>query len=335
MLEGAPWLLAHKSMLSCDRPMKASLYGRDYVLWRDKHDRVAALPNCCPHMGAMLSEGWCTSGADGRAKVVCPFHALEFDAKGSTILPGSQKKTRSLLDPLELIVRGDFIWTYGGHEPRRSIPNILEDCTSEYAFIGATADMSVATPLLPMLLNMHDYNHQNGTHRDLFQIKEVHFHEFIDNGHHSEAFYDMPTAPATLGEVWRNPSVLTLPKVLQAHLENFFPSLVIFHGESALGRVKQCHVFIPEAENRTQTYVLLFAQSNNPLFKILKGAFLNLSKTVVEQDALILERIYEDSPKQVKLNNEVGMDWVRRNFASWPEVASPDLSRERSTISVR
>ena len=29
MLEGAPWLLAHKSMLAVNRPMKVSLYGKD------------------------------------------------------------------------------------------------------------------------------------------------------------------------------------------------------------------------------------------------------------------------------------------------------------------
>ena len=59
MLQGAPWLLAHKSMLVVDRPAKVSLYGQDYVLWKDRNDNVHALPNVCPHMGAMLSEGWC------------------------------------------------------------------------------------------------------------------------------------------------------------------------------------------------------------------------------------------------------------------------------------
>ena len=42
MLEGAPWLLAHKSMLEINKPHKISLYGSDYVLWQDKNrvDRV-------------------------------------------------------------------------------------------------------------------------------------------------------------------------------------------------------------------------------------------------------------------------------------------------------
>jgi phenylpropionate dioxygenase-like ring-hydroxylating dioxygenase large terminal subunit len=92
MLQGAPWLLAHKSMLAVDKPHKVSLYGKDYVIWKDRQGNVNALDNMCPHMGAMLSAGWCEAKSDGTSTVVCPFHALEFDARGCTILPGSISK---------------------------------------------------------------------------------------------------------------------------------------------------------------------------------------------------------------------------------------------------
>ena len=49
----------------------------------------------------------------------------------------------------------------------------------------------------------------------------------------------------------------------------------------------------------------------------LKNQFLNLSKAVVEQDAGILNKIYADAPQKIKLNNEIGMDWVKRNFVNW------------------
>lgn len=39
------------------QPRKFSLLGQDYVLWQDQQGTVTALPNACPHMGAMLSEG--------------------------------------------------------------------------------------------------------------------------------------------------------------------------------------------------------------------------------------------------------------------------------------
>ncbi len=151
MLEGAPWLLAHKSMLQINKPQKISLYGKDYVIWKDKTGQVNGLSNVCPHMGAMLSEGWCSVKADGSSAVVCPFHALEFDRDGCTILPGTNNKTLSQLKPLELIVKDNFIWSYGGYEPKIPIPNILETIAQNYEFIGYTADTSVETDLRSML----------------------------------------------------------------------------------------------------------------------------------------------------------------------------------------
>lgn len=327
MLPGAPWLLAHKSMLEINQPRKISLYGVDYVLWKDRAGAVHALPNACPHMGAMLSEGWCEASSDGTSTVVCPFHALPFDAAGCTVLPGSGKRTLPQLKPLELMIQGDFIWSYGGYEPKISIPTVLDEIAKQYYFIGHTGDRSVETDLLTMLLNMHDYNHQNGTHRDLFRITDVEFYQFIDNGHHSHAFYDLPTAPYSLPEKLRKPDLFLLPTTIKAHLENHFPSLVIFHGEMPLGKAAQCHFFVPEAENRTRTYILLFGQAKHPLFKLLGGAYLKFGKVVIDQDADILNKLYPDTPQRIKLNNEVGMDWVRRNFASFPDVVEPNLSR--------
>ena len=129
MLIGAPWLLAHTSMLTVNQPLKVSLYGMDYVMWKDASGNVYALPNACPHMGAMLSEGWCVQRngksngkSTGKSTVVCPFHALQFDADGCTVLPGSSKKSLPQLQPLELIIQGDFIWSYGGYAPKVPIP---------------------------------------------------------------------------------------------------------------------------------------------------------------------------------------------------------------------
>lgn len=317
MLEGAPWLLAHKSMLQVNQPQKVSLYGKDYVIWKDQAGEIHGLSNICPHLGAMLSEGWCHTEIDGSSKIVCPFHALEFDAQGCTILPGTAKKTLPQLESLPLIIKDDFIWSYGDYEPKIPIPDILEKIAQDYQFVGATADITIETDLRSMLLIMHDYNHQNGTHRDLFEITEVRFEQFIDNGYHSEAFFNTPTAPKTFWQKLKQPNQFLLPEVIKAHLENYFPSLVIFHGASPFGKIAQCHFFVPESATTTRTYILLFGEASNPLAKLLKNQFLGLSKVVVEQDADILTKIYADTPQKIKLNNEVGMDWVKKNFALW------------------
>jgi hypothetical protein len=43
------------------------------------------------------------------------------------------------LEPLELIIQGDFIWSYGGEKPKAPIPGILHKIASKYEFIGHTA----------------------------------------------------------------------------------------------------------------------------------------------------------------------------------------------------
>jgi phenylpropionate dioxygenase-like ring-hydroxylating dioxygenase large terminal subunit len=327
MLPGSPWLLAHRSMLKPNHPMKVSLQGNDYVLWQDSTGKISCLPNACPHMGAMLSEGWCQQREDKSSVVVCPFHALEFDSSGCTILPGSNKSTKSLIEPLELIVQGNFIWSYGGHKAKIPIPTIMNEIAAEYEFIGFTKNRSIKTDLLTLLLNMHDYNHQNGTHRELFEIEEVQLKQFIDNGLHSHAYVDQPRKKPTIRDIFKNPGLLAMPKVLQAHLENFFPCMAVMHGESPLLSLKECHFYIPESPNSSRVFILMFMKAHTLIAHFIKRNLLQLVEVVVEQDADILGKIYANTPQKIRLNNEVGMDWVRRNFESFPLIVEPNLSR--------
>ncbi|MGB3757341.1 MAG: Rieske 2Fe-2S domain-containing protein [Rivularia sp. (in: cyanobacteria)] len=327
MLEGAPWLLAHRSMLKPNKPMKVSLYGNDYVLWQDNKGKISCLPNACPHMGAMLSEGWCVTKPNNSSMIVCPFHALEFDGAGCTILPDTDKPTKSLLQPLELIIQGDFIWSYGGCEANIPIPTIMNEIAAEYEFIGFSGDRSIKTDFLSLLLNMHDYNHQNGTHRKLFEIEEVQLKQFIDDGFHSHAYIAQPRKKPTFGDIFKNPALLAMPKVLEAHLENFFPCMAVMHGESPILSIKECHFYIPESSNQSRVFILMFVKAYSPIAHLIKSNLLKLVEVVIEQDADILGKIYPNTPQNIKLNNEVGMDWVRRNYDSYPTVAQPNLSR--------
>ncbi len=322
-LQGAPWLLAHRSMLKPNKPMKISLLGNDYVLWQDEKGYISALPNACPHMGAMLSAGWCVKKPDGSSAIACPFHALEFDGGGCTVLPGSNRQTRSLMQPLELVVQGDFIWSYGGCDRKIPIPEIMNEIAAEYEFIGVTGDRSIATDILSLLLNMHDYNHQNGTHRELFEIEEVEVKHFVDNGLHSHAYLSQPRKQPTWRDILKNPAQMALPKVLEAHLENFFPFMGLMHGENKLLSLKECHFYLPESTERSRVFVLMYMKAHSAIAHLLKGNLLKLIDVVVEQDAKILTKIYPNSPQRIKLNNEVGMDWVRRNFENFPAAIKP------------
>lgn len=261
------------------------------------------------------------------ARSTCPFHALEFDRSGCTVLPGSNRQTKSLLEPLKLIIQGDFVWFYGGHEPKIPISSIMSEIVADYEFIGVTGERSIPTDILSLLLNMHDYNHQNGTHRELFEIEQVQVKQFIDEGFHSHAYLSQPRKQPTFRDILRNPAQLAMPKVLEAHLENFFPFMGLLHGEDKLLSLKECHFYLPEAEHQSRVFVLMYVKAHSAIAHLLKGNLLRLIDAVVDQDAKILSKIYTNTPQKIKLNNEVGMDWVRRNFESFPAVVEPSLSR--------
>ncbi|MBE9215469.1 Rieske (2Fe-2S) protein [Plectonema cf. radiosum LEGE 06105] len=204
---------------------------------------------------------------------------------------------------------------------------MMNEIAAEYEFIGLSCDRSIQTDFLSLLLNMHDYNHQNGTHRKLFEIEEVQLKKFIDNGFHSHAYIAQPRKKPTLTDIFKNPALLVMPKVLEAHLENFFPSMAIMHGESPILSIKECHFYIPESSNKSRVFVLMFVKCHTPIAHLIKRNLLRLIEVVIEQDADILGKIYPNTPQHIKLNNEVGMDWVRRNFDSFPKAMEPNFSR--------
>ncbi|KST65767.1 Rieske (2Fe-2S) protein [Mastigocoleus testarum] len=102
VLPGAPWLIAHKSMLGINKPNKITLNGKDYVIWQNAKGEVFALDNICPHMQAPLSNGWVCKE---RNTIACPFHALEFDTKGR-LYQDEKFNIQSLAEPLELKMIG-------------------------------------------------------------------------------------------------------------------------------------------------------------------------------------------------------------------------------------
>jgi hypothetical protein len=64
-------------------------------------------------------------------------------------------------------------------------------------------------------------------------------------------------------------------------------------------------------------------------FEVFVQQSLKFGQVAVNQDADILSKIYPDTPQKIKLNNEVGMDWVRRNFIKFPMVVGPNFSKDK------
>jgi len=72
--------------LQGDRSLAARLLGDDLVLWRDANGAPQAWADRCPHRGTRLSLGRVLAGADGTARLECPYHGWQFAASGQCVV---------------------------------------------------------------------------------------------------------------------------------------------------------------------------------------------------------------------------------------------------------
>jgi nitrite reductase/ring-hydroxylating ferredoxin subunit len=314
ILPGAPWLIAHRSMLGVNRPNRVTLNGQDYVLWQSDRGEIFALNNICPHMQAPLSDGWICKE---RGTITCPFHALEFDGAGKLYREGKQD-AQPIAQPLELMVIGDCIWTYGGYESRMAIPEVVEKIASEYDFIGIAGTKVIQGDFLSTWLINSDFNHQNGTHRELFQIVQNRMTEFEKDGYWYKVKQESTRASNSIAELLSNPVLLTISKILKSTVEYFFPSILVLYGETGVGPFAQVVVQYPQQDHQTKIYELIFGKFKPTWVKpLLSQSMLKAIDVIVEQDSRAIETRYPQQPTKIKLPNEEVMMYAEKLYQEW------------------
>ena len=69
----------------------------------------------------------------------------------------------------------------------------------EYEFVGVTGEKSIQADLLSNLMVNYDYNHQNGTHKEMFKITTCKVSSFEEKGYYSKVHQQITRADNTLG----------------------------------------------------------------------------------------------------------------------------------------
>ncbi|MGB3668480.1 MAG: Rieske 2Fe-2S domain-containing protein [Phormidesmis sp.] len=321
VLPGAPWLIAHRSMLGINKPYKVRLNNQDYVLWQSSDGQISALENVCPHMQAPLSKGWI---CEANNTIACPFHAQKFDGEGRFIEDGNPSR-QALAKPLELIVQDDLIWTYGNSAVQIEIPNLIAERTQGFDFLGVSGEVSIKTDFLTAIKINYDYNHQNGTHRESFQIQENPVHSFEENEYYARVRQTFIRSENSLGDVIENPALLAFPKEIDNELEYTFPSTTFVKTSMSAGDFAQSFILYPESEQSIKTFVLSYARWKSPLFKLpvigkaLGDTFVKLTDKIVEQDLSTLESLYPKEKPKICLPKEEIMFYAEKLYVEWPK----------------
>lgn len=71
------YVIGTKSDFSKNIPKKATIWNKNYVVWRNSENQYVGLDDVCPHKGASLSGGKVCNN-----HVICPYHGYEFDENG-------------------------------------------------------------------------------------------------------------------------------------------------------------------------------------------------------------------------------------------------------------
>ena len=317
ILPGAPWLIAHKSMLSVNKPNKLTLNNLDYVIWKSDRGEVFALSNICPHMQAPLSNGWICSQDN---TITCPFHGLKFDAQGK-LQQEEKSHNKALVQPLKLIVKGDLVWTYGNYESRLDIPESIPCMADGYQFLGVAGEKTIQAPFLDCLKINYDFNHAIATHRQPFKFEKIATSNYQEQDYYTSLDQEITMSENTVVELITNPALLTVSKVVHNHFEYFFPTVTCVTADTLLGKLTQLFVLYPQGDRQTKTFVLLYLKPKNIFTQYLslltKSSFIKSFNLVIKQDSQILESLYSKQPPQIRLPREEIMFYAEKLYREW------------------
>ena len=317
ILPGAPWLIAHREMLGINKPYKFSLNHQDYVLWQSEEGEIFGLNNICPHLQAPLSDGWI---CQKRKTIACPFHALEFNGQGKLEREG-KVEGQALAQPLDLIVEGDLIWTYGIESPKLPVPNLIPRRTEGYQFLGVAGETSIQAEFLKCLKINYDFNHVVGTHREPFKFEQVKINHYQKNGVQITVEQEIVRSHNSWREIMKNPALLTAPKTLYSHFEYAFPSTASLITETELGQLAQFFLIYPESQQSTKIFALLYIKPKNRFNQLwssmLKRHLLKSFDWVVEQDKQAVESLYPEQKPKIRLPREEIMLDAEKLYRTW------------------
>lgn len=122
MLFANVWYVAEWSENLTERPVKARMLGRDFVLFRNGEGKAVCLSNTCCHRGASLAQGKCQQ--DGTLS--CPFHGWHFNSDGRcTTIPSQADPTADIpaaarVDSYPTEERHGFVWVFLGDRPEEA-----------------------------------------------------------------------------------------------------------------------------------------------------------------------------------------------------------------------
>ena len=102
------YVIGESSDFVINKPIKATIWNKNYVVWKNENQSYVGLDDVCSHKGASLSKGKVCNN-----QVVCPYHGYEFDENGIlTKVPGICFRPSPVYDVTKYNVVEKNGWVY-------------------------------------------------------------------------------------------------------------------------------------------------------------------------------------------------------------------------------
>ena len=185
------------------KPVKVTIAGESFALFRDEDGRACALADRCPHRFAPLS-----AGRVERGKLVCAYHGWSFDGDGRGKSASQPSLAKCDVLPLRVVEKHGYVWL-ANRDSQDVVPNFDFGAASPpesgtLRFCGAFP-VRFDAPLHVVLDNFSEDEHTPFVHTRLgwrsHDVEKIGFRaESFDD--RTEVHYDAPQRPTRVGRIF-------------------------------------------------------------------------------------------------------------------------------------
>lgn len=169
------WYVAGFSKDLAKDPVKVTMLGADFVLFREMDGTPKCISNVCPHRGSSMADGIIYK--DG--SIGCPFHGWRFDGEGAcTLIPSRCDHEPQVvapgikIDAYPAVERYGCIWVFLGDDPDAASPIFDVPEWEDDAFHHTTNEEIWEADYVTSKFTNLDYVHLPVVHGILFQGNE-------------------------------------------------------------------------------------------------------------------------------------------------------------------
>jgi len=282
-------------------PVKVTIDGESFALFRDARGRACAVADRCPHRFAPLSKGSVRGSL-----LVCAYHGWSFDSEGRGRSASQPSRTRCDVRAMRVEERHGYVWIANrdatGAPPRW-------DFEGDYRFCGAFP-MRFDAPLHVALDNFSEDEHTPFVHTrlgwDEREAERIGFHaESFDD--RTEVHYDAPQRPTRVGRLFglRRGDVFHNDWVTR-----FDPACTIYRTQWVDPktqaprplRIVSPIFFVPETERTTILHAFVFAQVSEAharFFPLLRHVVTAIAWGEIRDDARFIPTV-RDTPRSMR-----------------------------------